>query len=78
MLYIKKFKSYSHQFHEYQQNGKLNPFLTKHKNKTTTYDVENPGYDLRHSPKCRGLLMGSQHCPVDNWIVNDNTYINKR
>ena len=43
--------------HQHQQNEQ-SPFiltgLTEH-NKITTYDVGNPGHDLRQSQKCGGV-----------------------
>ena len=48
--------------------------------KATTYDVGNLGPGLGPAQKMAVLnrLMGSQPSPLDYWISNDNTYINKR
>jgi len=41
--------------------------------------VGNPGPGLGQAPKCGGIkpFNGIQH-PLDTWISNGNTYINKR
>ena len=53
----RKFNSDGYQFHQYQQN-KQSPLilseLTEH-NKTTTYDVGNPGSDLGQAQNCGGI-----------------------
>jgi len=60
-----------HQFHQYQQN--------EHK-KTMIFDVGNSGSVLGQAQTDGGIkpLMGSQSSPLDNWISNGNTYLNKR
>jgi hypothetical protein len=42
------------------------------------YDVGNPGADKDKGEGRLNQLMASQPSPLDNWISNVNTYINKR
>ena len=37
-----------------KMNNHLSPTLTEHKNKTTTYDVGNPGTSFGQVQKCGG------------------------
>jgi hypothetical protein len=48
--------------------------------KTTAIDVENPGPGLGQAHKCGRVnqFMRFQPSPLDNWISNGNTYVNKR
>ena len=61
-----------HQFYQYQQNERSPLNLTEKKKKKKqimTYDNGNPGLNQ---------LMVTQPSPLDNWISNGNTYINKQ
>ena len=60
-------------------NNHLSPELTEQKNKKTTYDVRNPGpaWERHQNVAALNRLMGGQSSiPPDNYISNDNTYIN--
>jgi len=39
---------------------------------------EIPTYDRHNNVAGLIWLMGNQPSPLDTWIFNDNTYINKR
>ena len=45
-----------------------------------TYDVRNPGRGLEHAHTCSGVKLTNEipPPPLDNWISNDKTYINKQ
>jgi hypothetical protein len=50
------------------------------KKKTTTYDDGNPGPALGHAQRYGGVKpvkSGFLLSPVENWIINSNTFINK-
>ena len=61
-----------------KMNNRLSPQLLNIE-KTTTYDVGNPGPCLGQAQQCGGVKpVNGIPTPVDNWISNCNTYIKKK
>jgi hypothetical protein len=66
----------TNQFHQYQQSEQSPPMNSPNTKKTTTYDVGNPGINLRQAHNCgwANPVRKSQSSTLDNWIYNDHIY----
>jgi len=64
-----------------QMNNYISLQLTEHKKKTTTYitvEIQVQAWDRHKSLAVLNQLKESELSPRDNWISNDNTYINDK
>jgi hypothetical protein len=69
-----------------KMNNHLSTQLIEHKKKKTTtradgqvvLEIQVLTWDRHKNVRRLNWLIGSQPFPLDNWISNDNTYINKR
>ena len=68
----------SQQFHQYQQqNNHLNSLDIK-RPQHLTFEIQVLLLDSHIHVARISRILGFRHHPLDNWISNDNTYINKQ